>query len=72
MAKAMITPDFLHAIEKLGIIPNNTRRIIIDIKTGEPPTIYVESYADADVTFQVVKTLEHLDIVVKSIHKEGL
>ena len=48
MAKiiGMPTPELLDALRALGIEPNDTRRVVIDIAIGEPLTVYVERYAD--------------------------
>jgi len=38
--------ETLRALKRLGIDPNNTSRVILDLREDEPPTIYVQSTSD--------------------------
>lgn len=63
MAKAIVgaTSGLLTALRAAGIVddPAMVRRVVIDIKAGHVPTVYVERYGDE----QLVKVIEALSTV---------
>lgn len=64
MAKvAAFTPELLNALENLGIDPVMVSRVVIEIKAGEIPMIYVTRLGDRHVT-EVVSALVHGEVQV--------
>ena len=49
---------FLDAIYKCGLVPDYTRRILIDIRMDEPVKIYYETLADRHKLDSIVMTEE--------------
>lgn len=41
MPKITMTGELVEALRALGIEPNNTQRVIIDIQNGRAPAVYV-------------------------------
>lgn len=41
-----MSAEFCAALRAMGIEPNDARRIVIDIQSGNLPVIYVEYFAD--------------------------
>lgn len=44
--------DWVRSLQRQGIVPPNTRRVILDVQADKVPTIYYECWADEQV-FQV-------------------
>jgi hypothetical protein len=51
------------ALRQLGIEPDDTRRVIIDIRANEPVKIYVDRYGDDPCLLQVLGELSDPQII---------
>ncbi len=61
MAKRVAWPDLFDALKSAGLADNDTRRVVIDIKAGEMPVVYVEQFGDERL-INVVEALSSVEI----------
>lgn len=54
-------PPLIEALRGLGVDPDQTRRVVIDIVGGSAPVVYVELYGD-DTVVSVVEALSSVEI----------
>jgi hypothetical protein len=73
VVREIVTPDFLKALEILGIVPNDTKRVVIDINAGDPVTVYVEQYASRTAIMDVAEAITkglHVKTVIIGAEEE--
>jgi hypothetical protein len=61
MAKTVVWPDLFDALKGAGLADDDTRRVVIDIKAGDIPVVYVEKYGDKSL-INVVEALTSVEI----------
>jgi len=62
MAKSnILSAEVLAALEANGVVPNYTRRVVIDIQMGEVPIIHIERIGDMNV-IKVVEALTGVEV----------
>lgn len=63
--KHIISGDQLaQALIKAGIIPENTRRVVIDITAGQAARLYVEEYGTEALLDLIPPNIEGAEIIV--------
>jgi hypothetical protein len=49
------------ALEKAGIVPNRTRRVVLDLQYGEAPIVHIEQFGDEDL-LDVFRALDGVEV----------
>jgi len=58
--RGWLTPEMQAALESMGIVVNETVRVIIDLNIHDVPTVYVQSYTDStDIVPVLLAIQEH-------------
>lgn len=73
MTKAkLLSEPMLAALREIGITPENTRRVVIDIQTGHVPVVHIEQFGDSNL-LSVVRALDGIEITrgERQVVKEG-
>lgn len=50
MADVLKASDLAKRLKEFGLVPENTRRIIIDVEVGEPVKLYFDTFAKPTLT----------------------
>lgn len=56
--------SLIGALRDAGIADSNTRRVVIDIRAGHIPVVYVERFGDQELV-QVIEAMSSVDVTVK-------
>jgi len=70
VAVTVMSDVFREAIRDLGIDPNQTERMIIDLRPGEPARVYVQLFGD-DRLLSIVGALGDVEIIYAPRGAEG-
>lgn len=46
MTRLVLATDLTRVLAERGLIPTNTRRVVLDLKAGEPGVVYFELLTD--------------------------
>jgi len=62
----LCTKEMQAALASMGIVVNETVRVIIDIECSRPPLVYVQSYKDStDIVPVLLAIQEYTTVVTK-------
>ena len=70
MAVTVVSDVFREAIRDLGIDPNQTERVIIDLRANEPARVYVQQFGDERL-LSIVGALGDAEIIYAPSRAEG-
>lgn len=68
MSALLRSRDVVEPLKAIGLLPDNTRRMIIDINAGEPVKVYYDTFASP--TLVQVLTPEFIMGAQKILHQE--
>lgn len=57
----VLSEQLLAALEANGVVPNDTRRVVIDIQMGKVPIIHIEKLGDQNV-LKVAEALTGVEV----------